>query len=67
MKTRKLNLKGTVVPWYLWGTGSRIPKSTDAQVLYVKWSSTMNTVSPPYQQTQNPQNTEGQACILKEN
>ena len=49
MKTWKWNLKGTVVPWYLWGTGSRIPKSTDAQVLYIKWSSTMNTVSPPYQ------------------
>ena len=34
----------TVFPGYVWGIGARtppgIPKSVDAQVLYIKWNST---------------------------
>lgn len=43
----------TVIPRYPWGMGPWIPKSTGAQVSYLKWCRSVHAVSSLYQQTPN--------------
>lgn len=59
LSSRKIRVKfwfpqNSVIPWYLWWPGSPwTPKSTDAQVLYIKWCRTMRTVGFPHPRIPN--------------